>query len=189
MPETVMAAANPEPIPSNTVAAAPAPAPIPAAPESRSVTVAGLGEFSVPNSLPVLTGIPGLTDSAATPAPAMATPTLTTGERAVEAAKSRLGSYYRSGGNGPDSFDCSGLVQWSYAQAGVALPRTSHSQLASGTPVELDELQPGDLVSFYGGGHSAIYAGDGKIIHASTYGTGVIESPMDNMPVAGARRF
>ncbi|MBL1075398.1 C40 family peptidase [Nocardia sp. 2] len=176
------------PIPSSAVVAAPEPAP--AAPESRSVTVAGLGEFAVPNSLPVLTGIPGVTDSAATPAaPAMVTPKQNTGERAVEAAKSKLGSYYRAGGNGPDSFDCSGLVQWSYAQAGVDLPRTSYSQLNSGTPVGLDELQPGDLVSFYGGGHSAIYAGDGKVIHASTYGTGVIESDMGNMPVTGARRF
>lgn len=118
-----------------------------------------------------------------------AMPKITAGQRAIEAARSKLGAYYRAGGNGPDSFDCSGFVQWSYREAGVELPRTSYSQLAAGTPVPLDELQPGDLVSYYGGGHSALYLGDGKIIHASDYGSGVKISPLDTMYVTGARRF
>ncbi|MGW5227756.1 C40 family peptidase [Nocardia niigatensis] len=160
------------------------------APESRSVVVAGLGTFQVPSSLPPLTGIPGVTDAAAAPGPVPATmPKKTVGERAVEAARTKLGADYRTGGNGPDSFDCSGLVQWSYREAGVEVPRTSYSQLAAGTPVPLDDLQPGDLVSYYGGGHSALYLGDGQVIHASDYGSGVKVSPLTTMPVAGARRF
>ncbi|MEC3951803.1 C40 family peptidase [Nocardia sp. CDC153] len=160
------------------------------APEARSVVIAGLGSFSVPAALPPLVGIPGVTDASAVPAPMPAAmPKRTTGQRALDAARSKLGAYYRAGGNGPDSFDCSGFVQWSYREAGVELPRTSYSQLAAGTPVPLDDLQPGDLVSYYGGGHSAMYLGDGKIIHASDYGSGVTISPLNNMPVTGARRF
>ncbi|MFI1912049.1 C40 family peptidase [Nocardia sp. NPDC020380] len=171
-------------------AASPDTAPAGVLPESRSVTIAGLGSFAIPAGLPTLTGIPGVIDSAALPEVLpTATPKKSAGARALEAAESQLGAAYRSGGTNPDGFDCSGLVQWSYAQAGVEVPRTSYSQLAAGTEVPLDELQPGDLVSFYGGGHSALYAGDGKVIHASTYGTGVTVSSMDRMPVTGARRF
>ncbi|MEU8897993.1 NlpC/P60 family protein [Nocardia sp. NPDC048505] len=108
---------------------------------------------------------------------------------ALEAARSRLGADYRAGSNGPDSFDCSGLVQWSYEQAGSDVPRTSYEQLSTGTPVELDELEPGDLVSYYDGGHSALYAGDGEVIHASTSGGGVEMTSIDSMPVTGARRL
>nr|WP_067785502.1 C40 family peptidase [Nocardia amikacinitolerans] len=111
------------------------------------------------------------------------------GEVAVEAARGKIGSNYSMGATGPDAFDCSGLVQWSYEQAGVDVPRTSYQQLSSGTPVSQDELEPGDMVSFYGGGHSGLYAGDGQVIHASTYGTGVVMSPISSMPYAGARRY
>lgn len=134
--------------------------------------------------LPFLSGIPGF--EILEP---VVTPKKSTGEVAVDAALGKLGAGYGSGSDGPDSFDCSGLVQWSYEQAGVEVPRTSYGQLAAGTPVELDELRPGDLVSFYGGGHSALYAGDGKVVHASTHGTGVVLSEMSEMPVCGARRF
>ncbi|MFD7841619.1 C40 family peptidase [Nocardia sp. NPDC059764] len=159
------------------------------APESRTVSVAGLGTFVVPAALPPLTGIPGVTDSAVTRTTVPAAMPKTAGERAVEAARTKLGANYSAGGTGPDSFDCSGFVQWSYREAGVEVPRTSYSQLAAGTPVTIDELEPGDLVSYYGGGHSAMYLGDGKVIHASDYGSGVKVSPLSNMPVTGARRF
>nr|WP_245671337.1 C40 family peptidase [Nocardia amamiensis] len=138
--------------------------------------------------LPFHAGTPEIMPRAPTP-PAAAAPRKTTGEIAVDAARTKLGADYNYGAVGPDSFDCSGLVQWSYGQAGVDLPRTSEAQLAAGTPVPLDELQPGDVVSFYDGSHSALYAGEGKVIHASTYGVGVTTSPLSSMPVAGARRF
>ncbi|MET7772969.1 NlpC/P60 family protein [Nocardia sp. NPDC005366] len=138
--------------------------------------------FPLPSLGDVLDGRPQV------PAPYVA-PEKSSGELAVEAARGKLGTNYGMGGTGPDTFDCSGLVQWSYAEAGVATPRTSYDQLAAGTPVSREDLQPGDLVSYYGGGHSALYEGDGKVIHASTYGVGVTESPVDSMPFAGARRF
>ncbi|RJO71046.1 NlpC/P60 family protein [Nocardia panacis] len=113
----------------------------------------------------------------------------TAGAIAVEAARSKLGADYAAGAAGPDAFDCSGLVQWSYGQAGIDLPRTSYEQLSTGDAVSVDEMRPGDLVSFYDGGHSALYVGDGQVIHASTYGIGVVLSPVSSMPIAGVRRF
>ncbi|MFB7722237.1 C40 family peptidase [Nocardia sp. NPDC056100] len=193
LPESAPAAlpeSSPAVMPESAPVVMPESVPANIAAESRQVTVAGLGEFSIPSALPSLMGIPGVTDTAAVPAPMPAAmPKKSAGERAVEAARTKIGSNYRAGGAGPDNFDCSGLVQWSYHEAGVDLPRTSYSQLAAGTPVSVDELQPGDLVSFYGGGHSALYAGDGQVIHAATYGSGVKLSPMSEMPVSGARRF
>ncbi|WP_373282715.1 C40 family peptidase [Nocardia asiatica] len=138
--------------------------------------------------LPFLADIPQIMPRGPTP-PAAVIPQKTAGEMAVDAARTKLGADYNYGAVGPDTFDCSGLVQWSYEQAGVDVPRTSYDQLAIGTPVPLDDLQPGDMVSFYGGSHSALYAGEGKVIHASTYGTGVTTSPLSSMPVTGARRF
>ncbi|MFI6173431.1 C40 family peptidase [Nocardia sp. NPDC051052] len=110
-------------------------------------------------------------------------------ERAFSAARSKLGAPYGSGGAGPDVFDCSGLVQWAYRRAGRDLPRTSGEQLATGTPVSQSELRVGDLVSFYGGGHSGLYAGNGTVIHAGTESTGVELAPLSSMPFAGARRM
>lgn len=165
---------------------------LPAAPASaQPVTIPGVGTFDVPNEIPIPAEIPGLqlgTPPGGAPLPFVA-PQKTLGEVALDAAMSKLGAPYVYGAAGPNAFDCSGLVQWSYRQAGMELPRTSGAQLASGTPVSLNDLQPGDLVSFYGGGHSGLYAGDGNIIHASTSGTPVMIASMDSMPVAGARRF
>ena len=69
-------------------------------------------------------------------------------QRVVDAAISRTGAPYVYGAAGPDSFDCSGLVQWSHAQAGKSIPRTSQAQIAGGQPVSLDQLQPGDIVGY-----------------------------------------
>ncbi|GAA5089015.1 C40 family peptidase [Nocardia iowensis] len=163
--------------------------------ESAPSAAPSRADFATPGTEFTLPGIPGHFDLAGvpgfrSPAPVLprVAPEKTTGEVAVEAARAKLGAGYANSA-GPDAFDCSGLVKWSYEQAGVSVPRTSYDQLAAGTPVAEEDLRPGDLVSFYGGGHSALYAGDGKVIHASTYGTGVTESPMTSMPYAGARRF
>ncbi|MEV6325199.1 C40 family peptidase [Nocardia sp. NPDC051787] len=161
---------------------------LPAAPASaQPVTIPGVGTFEVPNEIPVPPGVPGLELPGPAPLPFAAPKPA--GEIALDAAMSKVGSPYVYGAAGPNAFDCSGLVQWSYRQAGVELPRTSGAQLAAGTPVSLDALQPGDLVSFYGGGHSGLYAGDGNIVHASTSGTPVRVAPISSMPVTGARRF
>ncbi|WP_408637826.1 C40 family peptidase [Nocardia bovistercoris] len=164
----------------------------PAAPVTPTASVdlgSGTGQASWPNLLFVVPPKSLLLPTGPIPREFMPPPVKTSGEVAVEAARGKLGSDYNMGSTGPDVFDCSGLVQWSYDQAGVELPRTSYDQLTAGVPVSRDDLRPGDLVSFYGGGHSALYAGDGKVIHASTYGVGVTESDLDSMPFSGARRF
>ena len=180
-----------------------APLAVPEPERSVPLAVPGL-ELSMPATIPgtgiplptdafrrelsFLTGVLGIKLPTPTPAPAVA-PERTHGAIAVDAARGKVGTGYSMGATGPDAFDCSGLVQWSYGQAGVKVPRTSYEQLSAGTPVAESELEPGDMVSFYGGSHSALYAGDGKVIHASTYGVGVTTSPMSSMPYAGARRF
>ena len=94
------------------------------------------------------------------------------------------------GATGPDSFDCSGLTSWAYKQAGVDIPRTSEQQAAAGTPVDINDLQPGDLVTFYeGASHVGIYAGDGQVLNAPSAGQPVSYAPLDSMPIYNAVRF
>ena len=90
------------------------------------------------------------------------------GQAAVRAAESQLGVPYVWGGETPGvGFDCSGLTQWSWAQAGVSIPRTSQTQYATVPHVPLSDLQPGDLLFYYnldGTGtvdHVAMYVGSG----------------------------
>lgn len=90
----------------------------------------------------------------------------------VETAMQYVGYPYVWGGTSPSGFDCSGFVQYVYAQHGISLPRVSGAQGASGTVVSASEAVPGDLV-VWGSRHIAIYIGDGMIVHASTPSTGV----------------
>lgn len=85
------------------------------------------------------------------------------GKQAVEAAKSMLGTPYVWGGTTPGGFDCSGLTQWAWRNAGVEIPRTADQQ-AVGRQITYDELQEGDLLVW--DGHVAMYAGGGQIIEA-----------------------
>ncbi|MFR4189341.1 MAG: NlpC/P60 family protein, partial [Corynebacterium variabile] len=108
----------------------------------------------------------------------------------VGAAMSKLGSPYSWGATGPDAFDCSGLMFWAYQQMGKSIPRTSSAQIAGGTPVSREQLQPGDIVGYYSGvSHVGMYIGDGKIVHASDYGIPVQVVSVDSMPFAGASRY
>jgi cell wall-associated NlpC family hydrolase len=120
------------------------------------------------------------------------------GDAAVAAALTQLGVPYVWGGETPGlGFDCSGLVQWAYAQAGVSLPRTTFGQIDIGMAVPLDELLPGDLVfsrSVRGGqvvdmGHVAIYAGAGQVIVAPRTGDVVSVRPLDPSRVQATRRI
>lgn len=161
---------------------------LPAAPASATpVTIPGIGTFEVPNEIPLPQGVPGI--EIPTQPQAFTAPRASLADVALDAALSKVGSPYVYGAAGPDAFDCSGLVQWAYRQAGMELPRTSGAQLGAGTPVALGDLRPGDLVSFYGGGHSGLYAGDGNVVHAATSGSPVHVAPVSSMPFAGARRF
>lgn len=109
---------------------------------------------------------------------------------AVSAALSKQGAPYSWGAVGPDAFDCSGLMLWAYQQIGKTIPRTSQDQLAGGTPVSIDDLQPGDIVGYYPGvTHVGMYIGDGKIVHASDYGIPVQVVAVDSMPISGASRY
>ncbi len=100
--------------------------------------------------------------------------------RVLATAERYVGTRYRYGGESPaDGFDCSGFVQFVFGRHGVELPRTSSQQVRAGrrAPREIAALQPGDLLFFAAGGrgvdHVAIYAGDGRIIHA-TAGAGSV---------------
>ncbi|MFB9465003.1 C40 family peptidase [Streptomyces cinereospinus] len=108
---------------------------------------------------------------------------------AVAAARSALGRPYIWGAAGPTGFDCSGLMQWSYAQAGVALPRTSQGQRAAGRQVPLSQARPGDLITYRSdASHVAMYMGDGQVVHAPYPGAPVRYDPVGMMPVSGVTR-
>jgi cell wall-associated NlpC family hydrolase len=108
---------------------------------------------------------------------------------AVAAARSALGRPYVWGANGPGGFDCSGLMQWSYAQAGVGLPRTSQAQRYAGRRVPLSQAQPGDLVVYRSdASHVAMYVGNGRVIHAPHPGAAVRYDPVGMMPIASVTR-
>ncbi|NJQ14796.1 C40 family peptidase [Streptomyces bohaiensis] len=104
-------------------------------------------------------------------------------QSAISAAQSKIGAPYVFGSTGPTTFDCSGLTGWAYKQAGISLPRTSQAQAAAGTRVSADQLQPGDLVLYYGGlTHIGIYVGNGQILHAPRTGSTVSYAPLHSMP-------
>lgn len=109
---------------------------------------------------------------------------------AVQAALTRVGSPYSWGGSGPNAFDCSGLVMWAFQQAGISLPHSSQALARGGQPVDMSQIQPGDVVNYYSdASHTAIYIGDGMMVHASTYGTPVRVAPVDNAPIYNVRRY
>ncbi|QNH95834.1 C40 family peptidase [Corynebacterium anserum] len=119
-----------------------------------------------------------------------AAPKSSKGQQIADFALSKIGSPYVWGAAGPNSFDCSGLTSWAHSQAGISIPRTSSAQASSGTPVSLNNLEPGDVVSYYGGAsHVAIYIGDGKVVHAINSGTSVKVTDMNYMPIHNAVRF
>jgi cell wall-associated NlpC family hydrolase len=99
---------------------------------------------------------------------------------ALRAAESRRGLPYVWGASGPASFDCSGLVQWSFAQAGITMPRVAADQARAGVAVPATQLQPGDLLFYHTDptdpgyiSHVAIYLGNGWMIQAPQPGMDV----------------
>ncbi|HEU5160679.1 MAG TPA: C40 family peptidase [Streptosporangiaceae bacterium] len=110
-----------------------------------------------------------------TVAPAAASTTTSRQQRraatAVRYAKAQIGDRYRYGGNGPNVWDCSGLVRASWRKAGVKLPRVTTAQYrAVGKKVSWSRLRSGDLVFFYNKGHVGIYVGKGYMVHAPSSG-------------------
>ncbi|MFT3900357.1 MAG: C40 family peptidase [Gordonia sp. (in: high G+C Gram-positive bacteria)] len=113
----------------------------------------------------------------------------TVGERAVMNAKSKIGSPYSYGSAGPNAFDCSGLVYWSYKNAGKTIPRDSYGQLNGGRAVAYKDAKPGDVLIFNGGSHAGIYVGHGRFIHSQTYGVPVHEENVKTWALTGVRRY
>jgi cell wall-associated NlpC family hydrolase len=113
---------------------------------------------------------------------------------AIEAAQAAIGAPYAAGAAGPSSFDCSGLMVYAFAKAGIALPRTSFAQFEVGEEVALTEIQAGDLVFFDtdgpGASHVGIALGPETAISATTHG--VMEHPLTSgywgEHLIGARR-
>jgi cell wall-associated NlpC family hydrolase len=99
-----------------------------------------------------------------------------TTDSVVATAAAAMGTAYRLGGTTAAGFDCSGLIQYAYAQHGIALPRTSAEQARAGVQVDrrLDALRPGDILTFSNSGgpvtHVGLYVGDGRFVHSATGG-------------------
>ncbi len=103
-----------------------------------------------------------------------------------------LGTPYVWGGASPRGFDCSGFTMYVYAQVGVSLPHNAATQYGMGVPVSRSDLQPGDLVFFYGLGHVGLYIGGGSFIHAPHTGDVVKISSLSGSYASsfvGARRI
>ncbi|MFD8635149.1 NlpC/P60 family protein [Streptomyces sp. NPDC059533] len=108
---------------------------------------------------------------------------------AVMAARSAVGRPYVWGSTGPSGFDCSGLMVWSYRQAGVSLPRTSQAQRHAGRQVPLSQARPGDLVTYRSdASHVGMYVGNGQVVHAPYPGARVRYDPVGMMPVSSVTR-
>jgi cell wall-associated NlpC family hydrolase len=98
---------------------------------------------------------------------------------AIAAAEREIGVPYRWGGATPSGFDCSGLMLWAWAQAGVSLPHSSSAQSTMGVLVPLSQLQPGDLI-FFGSPvhHVGMYVGNGDMVDAPNSGEDVKIQPI-----------
>ena len=123
--------------------------------------------------------------SAAQSAPGVTVPSTgsATGKQIAEYALQFVGYRYQWGGMSPETgFDCSGFVKYVYSKFGYTLNRVAGDQASNGVPVDISALQPGDVLCFYSSanyiGHTGIYIGNNKFVHASTSTTGVIISEL-----------
>lgn len=105
-------------------------------------------------------------------------------EQVVERALAQVGDAYGAGGEGPNVFDCSGLVVYSWRAVGVKLTHYSRAQYDETERISLKDARPGDLAFYFENGarHVAIYIGDGKVVHASDYGIGVVKGTVKGTP-------
>jgi murein DD-endopeptidase len=119
-------------------------------------------------------------------------------ERAAWRAANLVGTPYRFGGASPvEGFDCSGLIHFTYREAGLTVPRDTAAQRLAARPVRMAELQPGDLIFFDLQGrknsHVGIYTGRGQFVHAPSTGKDVrldrLDSPYWRKQLSETRRF
>jgi len=176
-PDQRTALAAPGPVPPVQILAAPAPDALPNLDAPPAEAPAPAPEAPAPEAVP-LAAVPSTGGGSGE------------GAIAVQAALTRIGDPYVWGGGGPNQFDCSGLVMWSFQQAGIFLPHSSQALAAGGQPVSMSDIQPGDVINYYSdASHSAIYIGDGMMVHASTFGVPVRVAPMNNAPIYNIRRY
>lgn len=120
-------------------------------------------------------------------------------DQIVMTAFAQVGKPYLYGGNGPDGFDCSGLVRYAYGAGGASTPRTTASLFTSGRAIDFGQAQPGDLL-FYrldptrsAPSHVVLYLGDGEGIHAPSSGKAIravnLTIPYFSQRYVGARRL
>ena len=153
------------------------------------VAVAPAAAPALPSGLPP--GLPSGLPPSLPPAPGSApAPERDVGSIVVNAALTRLGAPYAWAAAGPDAFDCSGLVVWSFRQAGLALPRSSQALASGGQPVPLDQMRPGDVISLFpDASHVGIYVGNGRMVHAQFEGQPVIVESLYRAPIHNVRRY
>ncbi len=175
----------------------PHPFPAPSSPPSSEASPAPAGASAPTPQGPDVQPSPGPgTQPAAVPgAEAGARPL---GPAVAELARSLVGAPYRNGGSDPSGFDCSGLVQYVFAQAGIAVPRQVLEQYDAGRAVDAKDLQAGDLVFFYMGSdsrpsHVGILIRPGVFLHAPS-SRGIVRVEQLDLPywrsrLAGARRI
>lgn len=99
------------------------------------------------------------------------------GQQIATYAQQYVGYPYVYGGKSPSGFDCSGFMQFVFAQFGYQINRTATAQLANGYYVEYDDLKPGDIIYFGFGStasHVGMYIGNGQFVHAQNSSTGVV---------------
>ena len=129
--------------------------------------------------------------------PPVGQPGASVGQRALTVASLYIGTPYAYGGARPETgFDAPGLVQYAYAQAGVALPRIADDQCRAGAPVARADLLPGDVVCFDDGtgyvAHVGLYAGNDRFLHAphtgAVIGYNALTEPYYSARFAGGRR-
>ncbi len=120
----------------------------------------------------------------------VAPPDRDVGSIVVDAVLTRVGAPYAWGAAGPDSFDCSGLVVWAFHEAGIALPHSSQALASGGQEVSLDQMQLGDVISFFpDASHVGIYVGDGRVVDAPYEDEPVAIESLDNAPINSVRRY
>ena len=156
---------------------------------SRKLRQTGVFDYSTQHALRVGAGGSVPTGYGRTTAPVQnnTTTNSTAATKAVKFAYAQIGKPYGYGATGPYAYDCSGLTQSAYKNAGVSIPRTSYSQLGMRS-VSKSNLRPGDIVGYYSGGHVGIYVGNGYIIHSSRPGKPVAKVPLGYMPYYKAVR-
>jgi peptidoglycan DL-endopeptidase CwlO len=140
------------------------------------------------NSLSSTTKTSLASGSAQTPISVNATGDVAT---AVNFALGQRGKPYVFGSNGPNSWDCSSLMQAAYRAAGISIGRTTYAQAVLGRAVSRSEVQPGDLVIYYADqGHVSMVVDSNTAVHASTEGVPVKTAPIDSIgPINTIRRI